>query len=82
MNLHKLICTLTLVLLFPVAPAADGNRGPVADQDTPPRFAPRAEVYPQQRGNLQLSSVLAPGADYDSINYRWFPINKQRRSWL
>jgi len=62
-NLHKLISTLTLVLLFPVAQAADGNRGPVADQDTPPRFAPRAEVYPQQRGNLQLSSVLAPGAD-------------------
>lgn len=61
MNLRRQICTLFLILLLPAAQADFGSHDPLDDSGTSPRFAPRGEVYKRQRGNLQLSSVLAPG---------------------
>lgn len=63
MNLRQAIGTLTLMLCASATPASGPNHAAesaefVADY---PRFVPRPGIQVEQRGNLQITSVLAAG---------------------
>lgn len=63
MNLNQGICAL-LLLSSAAVPAASIHSTSESDAAATnyPRFIPRPEVQTEQRGNLQLTSVLAEGA--------------------